>query len=98
MKKPTISFVTESIWTKYTAAAIPGSFVFTMLFLPLYAVVAPASGFSLEYQNIGTSQYENKASYYRTVDSTLIDIIIMANGIETLCSVECLGKGEVGYL
>lgn len=32
--------------------AIPGSFAFTMLFLPLYAVVAPAIGFSKEYQGI----------------------------------------------
>ncbi|KAG9311999.1 HAD-like domain-containing protein [Chiua virens] len=29
-----------SLWTKYTVAAIPGSFVFTMLFLPLYARIA----------------------------------------------------------
>ncbi|KII95736.1 hypothetical protein PLICRDRAFT_98979 [Plicaturopsis crispa FD-325 SS-3] len=39
----------SDLWTKYTVAAIPGSFVFTMLFLPLYAVVAPAIGFSTEY-------------------------------------------------
>ena len=38
--------------------AIPGSFVFTMAFLPLYASVAPAIGyslginFSLEYKNL----------------------------------------------
>ncbi|KAI0687946.1 phospholipid-translocating P-type ATPase [Cerioporus squamosus] len=42
----------SDLWTKYTVAAIPGSFVFTMLFLPLYAVVAPAIGFSTEYQGI----------------------------------------------
>ncbi|PPQ89698.1 hypothetical protein CVT25_014099 [Psilocybe cyanescens] len=42
----------SDIWTKYTVAAIPGSFVVTMLFLPLYAVVAPAIGFSTEYQGI----------------------------------------------
>lgn len=32
--------------------AIPGSFVFTMLFLPLYIVVAPSIGFSLEYRGL----------------------------------------------
>ena len=32
--------------------AIPGSFIFTMLFLPLYAVVAPEIKFSVEYLNI----------------------------------------------
>ncbi|EKM53518.1 uncharacterized protein PHACADRAFT_259936 [Phanerochaete carnosa HHB-10118-sp] len=42
----------SDLWTKYTVAAIPGSFIFTMLFLPLYAVVAPAIGFSKEYLNI----------------------------------------------
>jgi phospholipid-transporting ATPase len=36
----------------YTFIAIPGSFVFTMLFLPLYAVVAPAIGFSTEYYGL----------------------------------------------
>ena len=42
----------SSLWTKYTVAAIPGAFAFTMCFLPLYAVVAPAIGFSLELQNL----------------------------------------------
>ncbi|KAI0314556.1 calcium transporting ATPase [Amylostereum chailletii] len=42
----------SDLWTKYTVAAIPGSFIFTMLFLPLYAVVAPAIGFSLEYRGL----------------------------------------------
>ena len=32
--------------------AIPGSFIFTMLFLPLYAIIAPALGFSTEYSGI----------------------------------------------
>ncbi|KAK4705641.1 phospholipid-transporting ATPase, partial [Phenoliferia sp. Uapishka_3] len=42
----------SDIWTKYTLAAIPGSFLFTMGFLPLYALIAPLGGWSLEYQNI----------------------------------------------
>ncbi|KAI9568657.1 phospholipid-translocating P-type ATPase [Boletus coccyginus] len=37
------------LWIKYTVAAIPGSFVFTMVFPPLYALVAPAFAFSTEY-------------------------------------------------
>jgi phospholipid-transporting ATPase len=32
--------------------AIPGSFVFTMIALPIYALVAPLLGFSMEYQGI----------------------------------------------
>ncbi|KAF7800091.1 hypothetical protein EIP86_011334 [Pleurotus ostreatoroseus] len=42
----------SDLWTKYTVAAIPGSFIFTMIFLPIYAVVAPAIGFSKEYKGI----------------------------------------------
>ncbi|GAA5846250.1 hypothetical protein JCM3766R1_000765 [Sporobolomyces carnicolor] len=42
----------SDIWTKYTLLAIPGSFVFTMGFLPLYAWIAPMLGFSLEYTNV----------------------------------------------
>ncbi|BGP36162.1 aminophospholipid translocase [Rhodotorula kratochvilovae] len=44
--------IISDIWTKYTLAAIPGSFAFTMVFLPLYAWVAPMLGFSLEYTDI----------------------------------------------
>ena len=32
--------------------AIPGSFVITMVYLPLYMLIAPLLGFSLEYQHI----------------------------------------------
>ncbi|GAA5916948.1 hypothetical protein JCM6882_003839, partial [Rhodosporidiobolus microsporus] len=42
----------SDIWTKYTLLAIPGSFLFTMGFLPLYAWAAPKLGFSLEYTQI----------------------------------------------
>jgi phospholipid-transporting ATPase len=41
-----------SLWTKYTVAAIPGSFIFTMVFLPLYALITPEIGFSQEYQGL----------------------------------------------
>ncbi|KAG8883990.1 hypothetical protein FRB97_005434 [Tulasnella sp. 331] len=42
----------SDLWTKYTVAAIPGSFLFTMVALPLYALVAPNLGFSTEYYGI----------------------------------------------
>ncbi|KAJ7072605.1 calcium transporting ATPase [Mycena amicta] len=42
----------SDLWTKYTAAAIPGSFAFAMLFLPLYALVTPLLGFSQEYDGL----------------------------------------------
>lgn len=44
--------------------AIPGSFVFTMLFLPLYAVVAPAIGFSTEYQGIVPRLWTDAVFYF----------------------------------
>lgn len=64
-----------SIWTKYTAAAIPGSFVFTMLFLPLYAVVAPAIGFSLEYQNIVPRLWTDAVFYFTLI---LVPVVCLA--------------------
>ncbi|KAH8109002.1 calcium transporting ATPase [Phellopilus nigrolimitatus] len=54
----------SDIWTKYTAAAIPGSFAFTMLFLPLYAVVAPLIGFSQEYQGIVPRLWTDAVFYF----------------------------------
>lgn len=44
--------------------AIPGSFAFTMLFLPLYAVVAPAIGFSTEYLGIVPRLWTNGVFYF----------------------------------
>ncbi|KAF5388875.1 hypothetical protein D9757_005590 [Collybiopsis confluens] len=54
----------SDIWTKYTVAAIPGSFAFTMVFLPIYAVVAPAIGFSKEYQNIVPRLWKDAVFYF----------------------------------
>ncbi|ETW75063.1 P-type ATPase [Heterobasidion irregulare TC 32-1] len=54
----------SDLWTKYTVAAIPGSFAFTMLFLPLYAVVAPAIGFSLEYQGLVPRLWTDAVFYF----------------------------------
>ncbi|TDL18612.1 calcium transporting ATPase [Rickenella mellea] len=54
----------SDIWTKYTVAAIPGSFAFTMLFLPLYAIVAPAIGFSTEYSGIVPRLWTDAVFYF----------------------------------
>ncbi|CAG8604638.1 2225_t:CDS:10 [Paraglomus occultum] len=40
------------LWTKYTYIAIPGSFVFWLVFLPIYAIIAPKLGVSEEYEGI----------------------------------------------
>lgn len=39
-------------WTKYTVIAIPGSLAIWFTFFPVYAIVAPRLGFSVEYWNI----------------------------------------------
>ncbi|KDQ19994.1 hypothetical protein BOTBODRAFT_125521 [Botryobasidium botryosum FD-172 SS1] len=54
----------SDLWTKYTVAAIPGSFVFTMLYLPIYCVVAPAIGFSIEYSNIVPRLWTDAIFYF----------------------------------
>ncbi|KAF2836691.1 putative phospholipid-transporting ATPase [Patellaria atrata CBS 101060] len=41
-----------NIWTKYTVAAIPGSMIIWMVFLPVYAIVAPKVGLSEEYEGV----------------------------------------------
>jgi len=41
-----------NIWTKYTFLAIPGSMIVWMIFLPVYATLAPKLGISLEYQGV----------------------------------------------
>ncbi|EST09357.2 P-type ATPase, A domain protein [Kalmanozyma brasiliensis GHG001] len=42
----------SDVWTKYTFAAIPGSLVFTIGFIVVYALIAPRLGFSKEYDGI----------------------------------------------
>ena len=54
----------ESLIQKFTSVAIPGSFVFTMLFLPLYAIIAPLIGFSTEYQGIVPQLWTNAVFYF----------------------------------
>jgi len=42
----------SDLWTKYTFAAIPGSFLFTLIFVAIYALIAPRLGFSKELDHI----------------------------------------------
>ena len=44
--------------------AIPGSFVFTMLFLPLYIVVAPSIGFSVEYRGLDPRLFTDSVFWF----------------------------------
>ncbi|KAF2144222.1 uncharacterized protein K452DRAFT_223949 [Aplosporella prunicola CBS 121167] len=41
-----------NIWTKYTVVAIPGSMIIWMIFLPIYAYVAPKIGVSEELEGV----------------------------------------------
>ncbi|KAK9461047.1 uncharacterized protein V1516DRAFT_674868 [Lipomyces oligophaga] len=38
-----------NLWTKYTVLAIPGSFIFWLIFFPIYGTVAPKIGISDEF-------------------------------------------------
>jgi phospholipid-transporting ATPase len=44
--------------------AIPGSFVFTMLFLPIYVVLAPSIGFSLEYRGLDPRLFTDSVFWF----------------------------------
>lgn len=52
------------MWTKYTLAAIPGSFLFTMLALPLYAFVAPFIRLSRPYRGIVPRLWGDAVFYF----------------------------------
>ncbi|EJD08415.1 calcium transporting ATPase [Fomitiporia mediterranea MF3/22] len=65
----------SDIWTKYTAAAIPGSFIFTMLFLPVYAVVTPIIGFSREYEGIVPRLWTDAVFYFMLI---LVPVVCLA--------------------
>ncbi|EIN08690.1 aminophospholipid-transporting P-type ATPase [Punctularia strigosozonata HHB-11173 SS5] len=65
----------SDLWTKYTVAAIPGSFAFTMAFLPLYATVAPAIGFSTEYEGIVSRLWTDGVFYFVLL---LVPIVCLA--------------------
>ncbi|KAK1232321.1 aminophospholipid translocase [Marasmius sp. AFHP31] len=47
-----------------SSSAIPGSFAFTMVFLPIYALAAPAIGFSTEYEGIVDQLWTNGIFYF----------------------------------
>ncbi|CAG8531096.1 15145_t:CDS:10 [Funneliformis caledonium] len=40
------------LWTKYTYLAIPGSFIFWLVFIVIYGSIAPKIGISVEYEGI----------------------------------------------
>jgi phospholipid-transporting ATPase len=52
------------VWTKYTLAAIPGSFLFTMIALPLYAFIAPLLNFSLAFTGIVPRLWADAVFYF----------------------------------
>ncbi|KIM63851.1 hypothetical protein SCLCIDRAFT_1213640 [Scleroderma citrinum Foug A] len=65
----------SDLWTKYTVAAIPGSFVFTMIFLPLYAWIAPMIGFSTEYYGLVPRLWTDAVVYFLLL---LVPLICLA--------------------
>ncbi|CAG8565843.1 10691_t:CDS:10, partial [Ambispora leptoticha] len=54
------------LWTKYTYLAIPGSFIFWIIFLPVYATIAPKLHISEEYDGI-VPQLFTSSVFYLTV-------------------------------
>ncbi|KAG8221375.1 Ca-transporting ATPase [Butyriboletus roseoflavus] len=68
----------SDLWTKYTVAAIPGSFVFTMIFLPLYALVAPAIGFSTEYAGLVPRLWTDAVFYFTLL---LLPVVCLARDL-----------------
>ncbi|KAE9408669.1 calcium transporting ATPase [Gymnopus androsaceus JB14] len=55
----------SDIWTKYTQSL--DHFAFTMVFLPLYALAAPAIGFSEEYENIVPRLWTDAVFYFMII-------------------------------
>ncbi|KAG9311983.1 hypothetical protein JVU11DRAFT_7253 [Chiua virens] len=68
----------SDLWTKYTVAAIPGSFVFTMLFLPLYAWIAPMLGFSTEYYGLVPRLWTDAVFYFMLL---LLPVVCLARDL-----------------
>ncbi len=64
-----------SVWTKYTLAAIPGSFLFTMVALPLYAIIAPLLNFSMPYQGIVARLWGDAAFYFMLLAFPMICLL-----------------------
>lgn len=57
----------SDLWTKYTFAAIPGSLVFSLAFLAIYMIVAPAIGFSKEYQYLVGALFGSPLFWFTTL-------------------------------
>lgn len=45
----------------------PSSFIFAMVFMPLYCIVAPAIGFSIEYYGLVPRLWTNAAFYFMLI-------------------------------
>jgi len=54
----------SDVWTKYTLAAIPGSFAFSMVALPLYAIIAPLINISTVYRGIVPRLWADPVFYF----------------------------------
>ncbi|EJD39298.1 phospholipid-translocating P-type ATPase [Auricularia subglabra TFB-10046 SS5] len=65
----------SDLWTKYTVAAIPGSFIFTMVFLPLYCLIAPLVNLSPEYQGIVPRLWTDAVFYFTLL---LLPVVCLA--------------------
>ncbi|KAI9702581.1 MAG: hypothetical protein M1836_001061 [Candelina mexicana] len=72
-----------NIWTKYTVLAIPGSMIIWMVFIPIYATVAPKVGISEDakrmyypqtYHHIQEIQKYNIQDYRPRYDPQLLNI------------------------
>lgn len=63
-----------SLWTRWTFLAIPGSLILTIAALPVYMIVAPAIGFSLEYERIVGRVYGTPIMWFTIV---LLPIFLM---------------------
>ncbi|KAI9641224.1 aminophospholipid translocase [Ciborinia camelliae] len=48
-----------NVWTKYHFIAIPGSMVIWLIFISVYATVAPKLGFSMEYEGVVPRLFES---------------------------------------
>lgn len=57
-------YVTWASHLLTTLTAIPGSFIFTMIALPLYAIIAPLLNFSLEYTGIVPRLWADPVFYF----------------------------------
>ena len=53
----------SNIWTKYTVAAIPGSFAIWLVFFPVYSIVAPLVGVSEELSGIPSKMFTSPLFY-----------------------------------